>query len=284
MNACPAFQPRRPLQADSQNSLIRSISLSSGVVSTLAGRAGVSGFADGVGSSARFNRPFRIRLDAAGKTAVIVRAGRRAVEHVGCSSHDIDPFARQCDSFSHTVRYVILATATVTTLAGTAGVSAYADGVGASTAFNYPWGVGVDDAGAIALVADRDNSVIRFIDIRAARVTTLAGAAGLTGFADGLGSAAMFNVPMGVVLSRTGDVAFISDSLNAIFRRIDVSSGLVSTLAGTAGVTGTSDGRGTAALFNQPLGLSIDAGQLAYIVSVENCSTSTCTKPYLLIS
>ena len=59
-----------------------------------------------------------------------------------------------------------------------------------------------------------------------------------------------------------------SDYYNCLIRRIVISSGLVSTLAGTSGASGSADGLGTAASFNTPLGVAMDAaGTVALIVS-----------------
>ena len=60
------------MQADSGNNLIRCIIVSTGVVSTLAGQMAVAGFNNGVGTTATFNLPMGIALDAAGTFAVIV--------------------------------------------------------------------------------------------------------------------------------------------------------------------------------------------------------------------
>ena len=65
------------MQADLNNHLIRLLVLSSGVVSTLAGRAGSIGSTNGIGTNAMFNYPRGIALDAAGTVAVVVRGKGR---------------------------------------------------------------------------------------------------------------------------------------------------------------------------------------------------------------
>src|SRR5437899_7385266 len=79
--------------------------------------------------------------------------------------------------------------------------------------------------------------------------TTLAGQASI-GSADGTGSAARFYNPYGVATDSSGNV-FVADRNNSTIRKI-TPAGVVTTLAGLAGITGSADGRGRAARSNQP--------------------------------
>ena len=76
-SAAPALPPSPPppLQADSNNHLLRRVNLTSGLVTTLAGNA-TRGRADGVGTAATFYSPGGVAVDAAGSTAIVVRGGR----------------------------------------------------------------------------------------------------------------------------------------------------------------------------------------------------------------
>ena len=51
-----------------------------------------------------------------------------------------------------------------------------------------------------------------------------------------------------------------TDGYNHLIRRVVLSTGLVATLAGTAGVTGTQNGVGTSARFNYPKGIAVQGG------------------------
>lgn len=154
--------------------------------------------------------------------------------------------------------------------------------------FNYPSGIALTAAGDTALIvswrlhicplvvtnvapflqADSQSSTIRKLVIVTAAVTTLAGTAGVTGFANGVSLLTTFNIPVDVAIDALGVVAFVADSSNHILRRINISTGAVATISGQGGVSGTSDGLGTAAKFGLPYGISLDAvGSTALIVS-----------------
>ena len=213
--------------ADQGNNTIRKIT-PAGVVSTFAGTPGVAGSTNGTGSAARFNGPNDIAIDAAGQLLV-------------------------SDGNNNTIRK-ITRSGVVTTLAGTAGVAGSADGPGASATFNSPCGLALDRAGTL-YVADSNNNTIRKIT-PAGRVSTFAGTAGLTGSADGPGASARFNNLNGLAMAASGNLV-AADSGNNTIRQI-TRMGVVSTLAGTAGPSGDRDGTGAAARFDFPMGLAVD--------------------------
>jgi len=155
----------------------------------------------------------------------------------------------------------------ITTIAGLAGSAGSTDGTGNSARFDNPSGVAVDGAGNI-YVADSSNSTIRKITPTGV-VTTLAGDANSdTGATDGVGSTARFNGPMSVAADGTGNV-YVADTINNTIRKI-TSAGVVSTLAGTPGVSGHVDGVGSSALFNQPQGVAVDQSGNVYVADTQN--------------
>lgn len=85
-------------------------------------------------------------------------------------------------------------------------------------------------------------------------VTTVAGS-GIAGYADGTGTAAQFNEPVGVTLDASGNL-YVMDYVGSRIRKI-TPGGIVSTIAGS-GVVGYADGVGTSAQFNYPLHLALD--------------------------
>lgn len=164
------------------------------------------------------------------------------------------------DTYEQTVRRVDISSGAVTTLAGYPGVPGTSDGVGSAARFNYPFGITTFD-GTKLFVTDTANQTIRVVDTNTKNVTTVAGAVGISGAIDATGLNAKFNGPAGIATD--GTYLFVADSANHTIRKVDISSGVVTTLAGTAGVSGSSDGSGSAAKFNTPIGLVIDnAGNL----------------------
>src|SRR5262249_11231693 len=156
--------------ADTLNSTVREIT-PAGVVTTIAGTAGVHGGADGTGSAAQFCLPGAIASDAAGN--LYVADASPPIESGG--------FPFNCSNKS--IRRITPG-GVVTTLPGTAGL------------LEHPSGVAVDAAGNI-YVADADSNFILRITA-AGVVSTFAGKSGVTGSADGLGAAAQFHAPTGL--------------------------------------------------------------------------------------
>jgi hypothetical protein len=273
---------------DSNNHTIRKIT-SAGTVSTLAGGAGISGVADGTGSAARFSSPRGIAVNSAGDIYVadtgnqtirkVTPAGvvttlagaarlTGSIDGTSSAARFNSPFGVTVDSSgnvyvadtnNHTIRK-ITSTGVVTTLAGTVGSSGSVDGAGSAARFKNPYGVTVDSSGSV-YVSDSGNNTIRRVT-SAGVVTTLAGTAGLTGSANGTGSAARFFNPLNVAVDSAGNV-YVGDTGNHTIRKV-TSSGVVTTLAGTAGSIGSIDGAGSAARFYSPWGVAVDsAGNVA---------------------
>ncbi|HEX2688525.1 MAG TPA: alkaline phosphatase PhoX, partial [Kofleriaceae bacterium] len=127
-------------------------------------------------------------------------------------------------------------------LAGDIGGRGNADGSRSTARFSSPTGVAIDSAGNV-YVADQANQTIRMVTA-AGVVMTLAGNAGMSGSADGTGTAARFGNPTGVAVDNDGNV-YVADQSNYTIRKV-TATGIVTTLAGTAGMSGSADGTGTA--------------------------------------
>ncbi len=216
--------------ADSNNAVIRKIT-PDGTVTTLAGTPGVTGSLDGLGADARFYYPYGLATDAVGNIYV-------------------------ADGPNRTIRK-ITPDGTVTTLAGTPGADAR---------FYYPCGLATDAVGNI-YVADALVHTIRKITPDGT-VTTLAGTPWVKGSLDGLGADARFYSPCGLATDAVGNI-YVADRFNNTIRRI-TPAGIVSTLAGSAGQYGSSDGTGADARFHSPLGLATDAVGNIYVADVGN--------------
>ena len=89
-------------------------------------------------------------------------------------------------------------------------------------------------------------------------VTTVAGT-GSSGSANGTRTSASFNQPSGITTDGTN--LYVADSMNNLIRKIVISTGVVTTVAGT-GSSGTADGTGTSASFTRPKGITTDGTNL----------------------
>ncbi len=164
------------------------------------------------------------------------------------------------DGLNHKIRKITPA-GEVSTLAGS-GAYGFADGDGINAKFYFPKGIALDASGNL-YVADDINHRIRKIT-PTGTVTTIAGST--SGSDDGDGINAKFNNPRGVTLDAAGNI-YVADAGNHRIRKI-TPTGTVSTIAGsTVGVT---EGIGTAAKFNTPAGVAVDASGNIYVADDEN--------------
>ncbi len=264
------------------NTTIRKIVLATGLVTTLAGSSRVLGSADGTGTAARFDWPTGLLNDGAGSLFV-------------------------ADSRNHTIRQVDISTGAVTTLVGTPGIPGLEDGTGAAARLDFPVGLASDGAGNL-FVSDRKirkvvvatgdvttiegipdvarsamaadgagnlfiagwfNHTIRKVDVATGLVTTIAGSPGVSGSTDGMGAAARFNGPSGLATDGAGNL-FVADGDNHTIRRVDVATGLVTTIAGSPGVSGSADGTGTTARFYWPGLLATDGAGNLFVADTGN--------------
>lgn len=93
------------------------------------------------------------------------------------------------------------------------------------------------------------------LDLTTGIKTIIAGRAGTTGSTDGTGDAARFNNPAGICTDGTN--LWVTDVTTHIIRKIVISTGVVTTFAGTAGASGVTDATGSLARFNNPLGITM---------------------------
>jgi streptogramin lyase len=221
--------------ADRSNNSIRRVT-TDGVVTTIIGD-GSAGFADGDVSVAKLSYPWKTCVDKDGNIYVV-------------------------DNRNHAIRK-ISTTGLVSTIAGT-GAAGYADGPGAEAQFNAPTDIAVDDNG-ILYVADNSNHKIRKIT-PSGEVSTLAG--GAAGFSDGPTASALFRNPSGIALDNAGNI-YVADRLNHRIRKIDVTSGQVTTIAG-AGTTGSRDGAAGEAQFNNPYGVVVGEDGSVIVADLNN--------------
>ncbi len=210
-----------------------------GVVTTVAGSTnaptGQFGYVDATGSAARFTYPNGIAIDKFGNLYV-------------------------ADANNLVIRR-ITPTGVVSTYAGN-GSSGNTNGPGTSATFNYPSGVATDAAGNVYVA---DYTCIRKIT-PAGIVSNFAGSVS-PGISDGLGTSASFDCLDQICSDAAGNL-YAYDGCNHIIRKVSA-AGVVTTIAGT-GYPGNADGIGTAASFNGPTGIAVDAAGNIYVSDAGN--------------
>ena len=261
--------------ADKFNQTVRKIT-PAGVVTTLAGTPNAAGYQNGTGAAARFYYPSGIVVDTSGTVYVS--------ENVNRTIRKITP------------------TGVVTTLAGSPNADLSKDGGGGEARFSNPHALAMDPSG-VMYVAQRGDGLIRKVTpqgmvttlarltglglltgiavdaeynvyvsddghvirkiTREGVISTLAGLRGEWGSTDGVGAAARFYHPSGIVVDGAGTL-YVSDSGNHTIRKI-TPAGVVTTLAGMPGMAGSVDGIGEAARFNGPKGIAIDPFGTVYV-------------------
>ncbi len=216
-----------------------------GLIMTVAG-TGEQGFAGdgGPATSAVLDSPAGIAVDSSGNLFI-------------------------ADTHNQRIREVYAATGLINTIAGT-GVAGFAgDNAPAAAAnLNMPEAIGVDATGKIYF-ADTNNHRIRMIN--GTTITTVAGDGNQTYAGDGVQATATgLDSPGGLAVDSTGDL-YIGDTHNHRVRVVDLTTGLISTLAGT-GVRGYSgDGAsGMLANLDRPRGLTLDSSGILYFADSDN--------------
>jgi len=126
-------------------------------------------------------------------------------------------------------------------------------------------GIAVDATGFVYAVHPFRNSILKISPT--GTVTTLAGN-DIRGYADGSGANASFYNPAGIAVDASGNV-YVADSGNQLIRKINP-NGFVSTIAGTVGVVGQTNGIGTAAEFGYPTGVAVDSAGNVFVADTAN--------------
>ena len=203
-------------------------------VTTFAGKQGLSGSVNGTGTNAKFK-----------------------LTYGGITTDGTNLYTAEYGG--HLIRQIVIDNGTVTTLAGT-GSYGSTNGTGNAASFNRPMGITTD--GTNLYVVEYTGQRIRQIIIDNGTVTTLAGSGTATATGqspDGTGTAASFNNALDITTDGTN--LYVADGSNNLIRQIVISTGVVTTLAGS-GSGSSSNGTGTAASFNRPWGITTDGTNL----------------------
>jgi streptogramin lyase len=294
--------------SDIYNNTIRKVQPVGGdwVVTTLAGQVRTSGTADGTNTDALFYRPNGIVVDPSGNLFVVDHSNHtirkmtpQGTDYVvttiagtplvfgsadgptGVSAFrsptgitlDSQGNLYVADTVNFTIRQITPSpdTWTTTTIAGEAGFDGFTDDYNQYAEFEYPYGVAIDTNG-IVFVSDYGNNAIRQVTPIGADwlTTTIAGSTNFGG-ADGLGPVATFSTPNQIAVDLAG-VLYVADQGNHTIRKLvaDGTNWVVSTIGGLAGNKGSADGIGSAARFNKPFGIAVDARGVLYVADFSN--------------
>ena len=269
--------------ADYYNATIRKITLSSTnwVVTTIAGQAGIMGFVDGTNDTSRFEAPWDLAVDNNGTIYVtddygsnpyvnrirkITPAGTNWVVTTIATNVAINGIATAGGNLYMTTQGAILRLSpigtnwTTTSIAGYLGVG-FRNGTNGLALFNDPEGIAADSSGNL-YVADSQNDMIRKLTAVGTNwvASTVAGSPG----------SSVFIHPTDVAVDGAGNV-FVDGPINTILKIVPSGTNwVVSTIGGVPGQTGHSNGLSSAAMFNGPGGLVVDATGDVYVADLEN--------------
>ena len=234
--------------ADTLNHRLRKVTVSTGKITTIAGTGSSLGTpVDGIlATKSSLARPASVAVDTEGNVYI-------------------------ADSANHRIRKVSGSTGIITTVAGTGTRGYNRDGIDATTAsLSAPLAVAVDAAGNI-YIADTYNNRLRKVTLSTGIITTIAGTgnSGFNGDRIAATTSTLSN-PKGVAIDRSGNV-FIADSENYRIRKVIVSTGIITTIAGTGLAGFTGDGvNATNARLNYVTGIAVDAVNNFYIADTFN--------------
>lgn len=233
--------------ADANNYCVRKLNNVSGVITTYAGICGSSGFSGdgGAATSAKLKTAVSVAVDNSGNLYVADYNDQRV---------------RKVD-----------ASGNISTLAGIGSSGFSGDGGSATAAkLSNPRGVTVDSVGNV-YIADNGSHHVRKVDTSGI-ITTVAGT-GTAGYSGdgGAATSAKLNGPFRVAVD-SSDNLYITDNGNHCVRKVDNSTGIITTVAGSCGTSGFSgdSGAATSAKLNSPTGVSVDRVGNIYVADMNN--------------
>lgn len=287
------------LIADTYNERIRRVDAATGIITTVAG-GGSAGLGDGgPATSAQLDSPFDVAVDDSGNmfiadtyhqrirrvdgaTGIITTvAGDGVIGFSGdggpaTSAEMFLPYSVTVDSSGNfliadtgntRIRRVDASTGIITTVVGDGSFGFSGDGGPATNAeLANPYSVAVDASGNV-FIADFYNDRIRRVDGATAIISTVAGNGSLGD--GGPATSAELNLPNGTAVDSSGNL-FIADTVDSLVRRVDLGTGIITTVAG-GGLNGLGDGGpATSAELAVPHGVAVDDSGNLFIADYYN--------------
>jgi sugar lactone lactonase YvrE len=248
--------------AERDNYVVRRIDAKTGIISTYAGTPTVSGFSGdgGPAAKAQFNQPHSIALDPADNVYV-------------------------CDVLNHRVRRVDAKTGIITTVAGNGQTGRAPDqGPLLQTPLEGPRSLEITKAGKIYVALREGNGVFE-LDIKSGQLKRIAGT-GENGYSGdgGPAIAAKFGSlgpggltgPKGLSVSEDGSIMYVADCENHVVRKIDLHTGIITTVVGTGQKGDGPDGDPRQCALSRPHAVFL-RNHVLYIADSENHKIRTLT-------
>jgi streptogramin lyase len=249
--------------ADDANSVIRKITASTGIITTVAGNGANAGTSSGIftgdgglATKAELNHPLGVAVDSAGNLYI-------------------------SDTSNQRVRKVNASTGIITTIAGN-GTYGYSGSGGAATSamIANPEQLALDTSGNLYVVEQGAGVVVK-LDLSTGKIDTVAGSGPVSGEEKSIGDGgpatqALLLEPTGVALDASGNI-YISDTGNERVRKVSVASGIITTVVGsTTGYSGDGGPASNAKVHN-PAGLFFDGSGNLYIADSDNSAVRKVT-------
>lgn len=271
--------------ADGWGETMRTFDPATAEVVTVTGEPGQSGYVDSVGGAPRFNYPCGMEVGPDGLLYVADRKNGR-IRAVDMDTGEVTSLEDQfgvvqavepydvtfdddgnlyfTDLTACQLRRVNLESGLAEVLVGNPGDCHAIDGVASDARIGEPRGLAYHPDGLV-FFTDRVGENVRVLDLDAGTVQTAFGSEGdgQPGFEDGIGTQSRLHKPTGLYVQ--GETLFIADSDNDAIRAGDLTSGVLTTLAGI-GINGNADGPGDEASFSWPVDLAVAPDGDLYVV------------------
>jgi trimeric autotransporter adhesin len=273
--------------ADNANNVIRMINMTTGNIFTVAGGKGsgdIPAYVEGnYGNYGYSGTPGGDGDGGLATSATLSNPTRNVVE---LSSGNI----YIADSGNNRIRLVTRSTGIISAVAGTGAIGYTGDGgLAIQATLMFPTGIALDPSSSDLYIADSGNNCIRVVKRNNNIISTVAGTGrfGNSGD-DGVATAAELNDPRGVSVSASSRYLYIADSGNNCIRMVTLSTGIITTVAGTGTSGYSGDGREAIyALLYSPFSVATDpsseviyiADSFNYVVRSVNGTTAGSPRP-----
>lgn len=252
---------------DQLSNAVRTLNTTTGELCTLTG-TGAFGYAD-TGNPAGFaptlSNPNGVAVASDGTVYVSENGNNvlRVVQGASSGSPTVQTFAGEWFNITDKATWQKFNSTKI-------GIDGFQDGPATQALMRLPDDIVIASNGTMYFT-DAGNGAIRKIiqTPNGPFIQTIAGNGGVPGFFDGQGMNSAFDTPTGLALSPDETFLYVADFNNNVIRRVNLSTNVVDTLAGTSNA-GSEDGPAQLATFNGPIGLAVDSDGTVYVSEFGN--------------